>query len=202
MREKKAYLAGPEVFLPNAVEIGRRKKALCAEYGIEGLYPFDNEVPAVQGEDDIDVLIYAANVRMIREADFGIFNLTPFRGPSADVGTVFELGMLTGIGKPAFAYTNDNRDFLERCRQFWPVQLNEGIWRDSNQWSVENFGNADNLMIDAALRQQGHPIIRHVAPPDALVEDLAGFEQCLKFAVGKLDAEGGSHSRIRADIRR
>ncbi|HJW77212.1 MAG TPA: nucleoside 2-deoxyribosyltransferase, partial [Beijerinckiaceae bacterium] len=37
----KLYLAGPEVFLPEAIEIGRIKKDLCARYGIEGLYPFD-----------------------------------------------------------------------------------------------------------------------------------------------------------------
>ena len=39
----RAYLAGPEVFLPEAVAIGQRKKQLCAKYGFEGLYPFDNE---------------------------------------------------------------------------------------------------------------------------------------------------------------
>jgi len=72
----KVYLAGPEVFLPDAAEIGRCKKALCERYNCIGLYP-----------------------RMIRSADFGIANLTPFRGPS-DVGTVFELGMLLGLGKP------------------------------------------------------------------------------------------------------
>jgi len=46
----KLYLAGPEVFLPEAIEIGRIKKDLCARYGIEGLYPFDNEVSPRPGE--------------------------------------------------------------------------------------------------------------------------------------------------------
>ena len=87
----KLYLAGPEVFLPDAIEIGRIKKDLCARYGIEGLYPFDNEVSPRPGEA-VDRVIYRANIAMIRDADGGIFNLTPFRGPSADVGTVFELG--------------------------------------------------------------------------------------------------------------
>ena len=31
--------------------------------------------------------------------DSGICNLTPFRGAGADAGTVFELGMLVGLGK-------------------------------------------------------------------------------------------------------
>jgi nucleoside 2-deoxyribosyltransferase len=29
----KAYLAGPEVFLPEAIEVGLRKKRLCNKYG-------------------------------------------------------------------------------------------------------------------------------------------------------------------------
>jgi len=49
-----------------------------------------------------------------RSRDFGVLNLTPFRGTSADVGTVFELGFLTGLGKSVFAYTNDIADLLYR----------------------------------------------------------------------------------------
>src|SRR5690606_8586836 len=40
------YLAGPDVFRPDARERGRELKALCAEFGIEGLFPLDQEVPA------------------------------------------------------------------------------------------------------------------------------------------------------------
>lgn len=39
---KKIYLAGPDVFLPNAIEEGKRLKALCKEYGYEGFFPMDN----------------------------------------------------------------------------------------------------------------------------------------------------------------
>ena len=40
----KIYLAGPDVFLPDAVEIGRRKAAIRARHGLIGLYPLDNAV--------------------------------------------------------------------------------------------------------------------------------------------------------------
>jgi nucleoside 2-deoxyribosyltransferase len=33
------YLAGPDVFLPDAIEAGKRKKVLCQKYGFEGVYP-------------------------------------------------------------------------------------------------------------------------------------------------------------------
>ena len=30
------YLAGPDVFLPNAIEVGKKKMAICEEFGFEG----------------------------------------------------------------------------------------------------------------------------------------------------------------------
>jgi nucleoside 2-deoxyribosyltransferase len=38
----KIYLAGPDVFLPDAVDIGRRKVDLCRRHGLIRLYPLDN----------------------------------------------------------------------------------------------------------------------------------------------------------------
>jgi nucleoside 2-deoxyribosyltransferase len=184
VRYFRAYLAGPEVFLPEAVAVGRQKKRLCARYGFEGLYPFDNEIIGEDSDVRTDVLIYRANVGMIAEADFGILNLTPFRGPHADVGTAFEFGLLTGLNKPVWGYTNAADDLLSRVKQhdivtFDPVTK---VWRDSSGMSVENFGNAENLMIEAALFEQGHPLVRHAVLPAERFRDLTGFEHCLRLA--------------------
>ena len=43
------YLAGPDVFLPNAIEVGKKKKAICEEFGFEGLFPADNDFGAKAG---------------------------------------------------------------------------------------------------------------------------------------------------------
>jgi nucleoside 2-deoxyribosyltransferase len=180
------YLAGPDVFLPDAVAVGRRKKELCAKYGFEGLYPFDNEIRTTSQGERRDRLIYRANVEMIRRVEFGICNLTPFRGPSADAGTVFELGMLVGLGKKVYGYTNVVDDLLDRSRRIDTVTLDraENEWRDSSGMIVENFGNADNLMIDNALIEHGgHAMVRHRASSNNLFYDLAGFETCLRLAV-------------------
>jgi nucleoside 2-deoxyribosyltransferase len=188
VRMTRAYLAGPEVFLPDAVALGQRKKALCAAHGILGLYPLDN-TPGASGPLPLDSLIYRANVAMIRDADCGILNLTPFRGVSADVGTVFELGMLVGLGKPVFAYTNESADLLDRVRLAHPLTFDtaEGLWRDAAGMMVEDFGNADNLMIDAALREGASLLVRHVAAPEHLFHDLTGFEMCLRLARDSTD---------------
>ena len=184
MAYSKVYLAGPDVFLPDSIEIGQRKKQLCAAYGFQGLYPFDNEISPGSTDGAIDRLIYRANVAMIQEADFGIVNLTPFRGPSADVGTVFEMGMLVGQGKPVFGYTNDPADMLSRLRRIAPVTFDRasGVWHDASGMVIENLGNADNLMITSALLEGGQPIVQHNARPEERFHDLAGFEQCLRIA--------------------
>ena len=182
----KVYLAGPDVFLPDALAVGGRKKALCAQYGFEGLFPFDNEVDPNATGEKVDRQIYRANEEMICHADLGICNLTPFRGPNADAGTVFELGLLVGLGKRVFGYTNVGDDFLERCKRADPAATFDPVakvWRDSHDMAIENFGNADNLMIDNALVEHGgYPIVRHSAAPDRLFDDLTGFEKCLQLA--------------------
>ena len=42
----KAYLAGPDVFFPDASQIDSEKKRICAKYGLVGLFPLDNEISA------------------------------------------------------------------------------------------------------------------------------------------------------------
>jgi nucleoside 2-deoxyribosyltransferase len=178
------YLAGPDVFLPDADAIGRRKKQLCADHGFEGLYPLDE--PPVAGAAPLDRLIYRGCVAMLRRADFAIVHLTPFRGVGADVGTAVELGMLVALGKPVFGYTNLAPDLLTRVQAGEVVARDAaGIWRDSAGMMVEDFGNADNLMIDAALAEQGEPLVRVAAPWDRRFHDLTGFEACLARAVAR-----------------
>jgi nucleoside 2-deoxyribosyltransferase len=182
------YLAGPEVFLPDAIEIGRQKKRLCARYGFEGLYPLDNEISASPGER-VDQLIYQANKAMMERADFGICNLTPFRGPSADAGTVFELGLMVALRKRVFAYTNDAADYALRVAR----TLRDGHrdrQRDPSDMMIEDFGNFDNLMLEWAVREScGHPIARHSADADPH-RDLAGFEACLRLAAADMPKSG------------
>lgn len=181
---RKVYLAGPDVFLPNAIEIGDRKKLLCRRYGFEGLFPFDNEIDPKAKTDRADRLIYRANEQMMHKADLGIFNLTPFRGPSADVGTVFELGFMVGLKKRVFGYTNNSKNYAERviefCGEGKPTIYGKS---DSNNMTIEPFGNIDNLMIDWAIAEHGG---RKIEKPSNNVtssfEDLSAFEACLRHA--------------------
>ena len=129
-----------------------------------------------------------ANLALMQEADCAIINLTPFRGPSADVGSVFELGLMVGLGKPVFGYSNTTTDLLSRMRQTGSVLFDDqdGVWRDQYGMRVEDFGNADNLMIDACLAEQGHPLVRVNVADGDLYRDLRGFAECLRLAAQEL----------------
>src|SRR5688500_7828885 len=101
------YLAGPEVFMEDPLSIAEKKKEICRKYGLVGLYPLDNVIDFNGYTSRENAFrISAANELLIRQATAVIANLTPFRGVSADVGTVYELGFAAGLGKQIFAYTN------------------------------------------------------------------------------------------------
>jgi nucleoside 2-deoxyribosyltransferase len=128
---------------------------------------------------------------MLRRADFGIVHLTPFRGIGADPGTVFELGVLIALGRPVFGYTNVATDLLTRVQAAETVTRDgaNDVWRDSTGMTVEDFGNADNLMIDIALAEQRAPMVRIAAPPERRFHDLTGFIICLERAAARFAAQ-------------
>ena len=116
----RVYLAGPEVFLPNAREIGARKRAICERHGLVGVFPADEQEardPALPLSER-GLAISRAMERVMRGCDTMVVNLTPFRGPSADVGSAYEMGFMRGLGRPIFGYSNDDRLFLERVAAF------------------------------------------------------------------------------------
>lgn len=151
----KIYLAGPDVFLAHAEGVGRRKRELCRQFGFEGLFPLDQD-EAVGGDAGA---IFRANCARMREADIGLFNLTPFRGPGADAGTVFELGFLFAQGKRVYGYGNMAPVYADRVEAAWgPLVTREGLRWDRQGYAVEEFGLCDNLMIVEAIREAGGSI--------------------------------------------
>jgi nucleoside 2-deoxyribosyltransferase len=56
----KIYLAGPDVFLPDALDIGRRKIEICARFGMTGLY---------LSTADASLQIFRGNAAMMDTAD-------------------------------------------------------------------------------------------------------------------------------------
>jgi nucleoside 2-deoxyribosyltransferase len=152
----KIYLAGPDVFLADARAVGEQKKAICREFDFEGLFPLDNDEGAGADPDKI----FRGNCALMRQADIGVFNLTPFRSPSADPGTVFELGFLFALGKPVYGYTGAEGVYRTRVAALaGPISERDGRRWDRDGYAIEDFGLSDNLMIVRSIEDAGGAIV-------------------------------------------
>jgi nucleoside 2-deoxyribosyltransferase len=136
MSRCKLYLAGPEVFRPDAYAEGERLMALCEAAGMQGLYPLQIEGEPTSGQ------IRRRCIALIDEADALVANISPFRGSHMDPGTAFEIGYAEAVGKPVFLWSGDTRVMAERIPAA-PGQKG----RDAEGWLIEDFGKTENLMI-------------------------------------------------------
>ncbi len=172
MATLKIYLAGPDVFLPDAGAALEAKQAICAEAGFEGVSPLDG--PPVADA----MAIFAKCEAAMDRSDAILADMTPFRGPGMDAGTAYEVGYMRARGKPVFAYSNDPRAYADRVVDArWEADgsLVDGLGR-----SVEDFGLAENLMLVGAAAAFGAGvIIPQQAPADPL-RDLGAFRQAIK----------------------
>ena len=134
------YLAGFDVFRADAIEHGRALKALCDQHGLEGLYPFDNDVPQGLTPEEAAAVICNANIAMIKRCDGVLANLNAFRGAEPDSGTAFEVGMAVALGKPVWAYFEANGSLRDQIEH-------DAAGFDAQGFQVEDFGLPRNLML-------------------------------------------------------
>ncbi|MCW8914582.1 MAG: nucleoside 2-deoxyribosyltransferase [Magnetovibrio sp.] len=145
----KVYLAGPDVFFPDAKAHGERLKATCVQYGLEGVFPLDANLDLIGlSKSDAANAIYKANVALIDGCDALIANMTPFRGVNMDTGTAFEMGYAKAQGKVVVGYSENPALYLDRVKSGFSTQVDEaGELRDGDGLVVEDFGLTDNLMM-------------------------------------------------------
>jgi nucleoside 2-deoxyribosyltransferase len=146
VRKPRVYLAGPDVFFHRAGSTGERLKKFASDCGLEGIYPLDAELELVDVESLVRTHVESkrenarrireANMAMIRSADAVCANVLPFRGPSADVGTAWEMGYATALGKPVASYSYNVKDYADRVLP--------------DNFRVEDFSLHDNLMLAGA----------------------------------------------------
>jgi nucleoside 2-deoxyribosyltransferase len=179
------YLAGPEVFLADAEAIAAEKRALCAAHGLTGIFPLEPPPAAPDPALPEWLRIYWANEAHIRGCDALIANLTPFRGPSADVGTVYELGFMRALGRPVFGYSNVARRFGSRTLAALGRAVRrrpDGAWEDAEGMAVEEFDRHDNLMLEGGIHASGGAFEVGEVPPDRRWRDLTAFGRCVAAA--------------------
>jgi nucleoside 2-deoxyribosyltransferase len=179
---KRIYLAGPEVFLPDAMAIGRAKVEMARAAGFEGLFPLDQQLGLV-GLPRLEQArrISLANEALMRSADLLIANLTPFRGVSMDSGTAFEVGFMRALGRPVLGYTNVPGDYRRRAEAFRARGIPPADG-DRPDLEIEDFDMAENLMIAVAILESGGSIVEGSATPGTEIADLAAFGRSLEEA--------------------
>ena len=172
---KRIYLAGPEVFFPAEEHkaIVAEKKRILQEAGYVGVDPLDtaltfseNEAKPARGHR-----IYQANRELMDSCDAIIANLTPFRGISADPGTVFEVGYMIGQGKPAFGFTLDSRNYRDRAG---------AADQDDHGHAIEDFEMSDNLMIEGGIRESGGQLFVAQQPGEHRFFSAELFRNCVR----------------------
>jgi len=172
----RVYLAGPDVFLPDALEVGEAKKRVCEEHGLVGVFPLDGPYERLAGltGHHAGLVAFDICVELMNSCDLGIANMTPFRGPSMDIGTAVEMGYLYAQGKPVFGYTNSSHSYRDRVAP-------DGVM-------VEPFDLCDNLMAPGTVhRSTGILPVQpptHDEPPP--IGALHVFTECVRHAAAHL----------------
>jgi nucleoside 2-deoxyribosyltransferase len=91
------------------------------------------------------------------------------------------------LGKPVFGYTSAPLPYLERVRALaGSLEAREGRWWDAEEFSVEDFGLSENLMLAVSIAEASGGI-RAVAEEgrDALAA-LRAFEACMEEIAARL----------------
>ena len=147
MRQLKLYLAGPDVFRPDALAWAAEGRRLCAAAGHSALIPLDGVETSAPG-------IYQANIALIRSADAVLANLNPFRGCEPDSGTCVEVGFALALGKPVIGYLASNETTTQRVARIFgaALELHDGRPVDRDGLMVEDFGLPLNLMLAVPLQ--------------------------------------------------
>lgn len=149
----RVYLAGPDVFRPDAAEYLQGLARACEALGMEAFVPSDEGAAAagLKGQS-LAHAVYNVNIGLLSEADGVIANLVPFRGAEPDSGTVFEVGVAIALGLPVVAYGVPQKSYAARV----PSRKDAAnVLRDTLGMEVEDFELPLNLMLSCSVQFAG-----------------------------------------------
>lgn len=175
MSAPKVYLAGPDIFRADAIELAERQKDVCRRHGIVPLHPMDNNLDLSGDPASLPRRIFQADLSQMIAADAICANMNEFLGADPDSGTCFEAGFFAGFNaalgllgalrpqKPIYGYVDRDETYLARIER-WKNNL-----KDASVWHRWRFSAVDmriNLMMEMAMSGAG-----------AFV--TTGFEDCI-----------------------
>ncbi|RHX89998.1 nucleoside 2-deoxyribosyltransferase [Leptospira stimsonii] len=155
---KTIYLAGPEVFLPEALSVLQERKSLCSSYGFLAVSPFDSDIPNdSERNQDLARKIFFGNLDLIRKSDIILANCNSFRGPLVDDGTAFEIGYAFALEKTIYGYAKSLPPLPEIVKKsISTFPHSSGYEMDKDGYLLnEDFGNSLNLMLQYSIEAKG-----------------------------------------------
>ncbi|MCB1179199.1 MAG: nucleoside 2-deoxyribosyltransferase [Leptospiraceae bacterium] len=158
---KKIYLAGPEVFLPDAEDIFEKRKKISLSYGYLAVTPFDNSLDSEIKGIERARKIFEANKNLILNSDYIIANCNPFRSAIVDDGTSFEIGFGFANKKKIYGFCSKKISLPEIVKNKIQTKPHEsGYEIDNDGYLVnEDFGNTINLMLEFSILESGGKLI-------------------------------------------
>ena len=198
LRAVRAYLAGPDIFLPEAGQWAERKKgdlrASRADRGFAAR-PVAGRAARLGG---------AAGWRRIALQERGADPLLRSDDRQPDAVPWPERrcrhglrGRLHAGARPACVRLRDDRDRSRSARWISPRQGGtvtgpDGSLRDADGLLIEQFGLFDNLMIEAGILASGGVLVVAEIPAAQRWTDLAVFERCVSAAVASCAQPAGA----------
>jgi nucleoside 2-deoxyribosyltransferase len=148
------YLAGPDVFLSNAIEHAEEQRQICQRYGFTPLHPMDNNLDLGNRDINTAMRIYLGDVGQVRESDIVVANCNGFRGVCVDDGTAYELGYGNALDKVSYGYVRELTSQVMRVARDYPcpeIDAN-GTPVDREGYLVsDDFGTSINLMMQCGM---------------------------------------------------
>jgi nucleoside 2-deoxyribosyltransferase len=154
VRKYKLYLAGPEVFLPNALEHAEKQRVVCRKFDFIPLHPMDNNLDLGNRDIKTAMRIYLGDIGQVRECDIVLANCNGFRGVSMDDGTAYELGYGNALGKISYGYIRELTSHVIRVVRDYPCPEidTHGVPVDREGFLVsDDFGTSINLMMQCGM---------------------------------------------------
>jgi nucleoside 2-deoxyribosyltransferase len=162
------YIAGPECFYPRGYSLWHAQRKLAEYYGFTVVLPNDAPLKLDHEDPRLNADAIFANLKEVIEAtDIIIADLELFRGPNADCGTLFELGMAYAKGARLYGYTRDKRNMIHK---------NQGYYFSENSRTMETSRYYQDL-----------PFAPSLMASTMIVE--GDFHDCLKAVMLDLDEQ-------------
>jgi nucleoside 2-deoxyribosyltransferase len=164
MSDPRIYIAGPDIYHPQNLEIAESKKSICARYGLDAVLATDF-LAGVQfvGKAADAAPLFRERLKIIRGCDALIADMTPFRGPGMDPACALEMGIMAGLDRPVVGYTLDPTPYADRMSRLH-VEIDESLTRVGPRlvapsgMVIEDFSLPDAVMTAGAALARGVPI--------------------------------------------